>query len=116
MRLMGEPSAACDLCAEMGGATDETEFGRTYEGDPGDRVILASENLRLLADLSPLTTGHVLLLPTQHYLNFASVMAGHATEVMDLLQTIWPTYVSEYGQLAVLEHGSSSAMLGSACI
>jgi diadenosine tetraphosphate (Ap4A) HIT family hydrolase len=93
-----------------------TEFEATYRDNPSERVVAASPHLRLIADLSPLVDGHVLLLPVNHYLSFAAVLVDHVSEVDQFLSILLPKYVDTYGDVTVLEHGSATAMLGSACI
>lgn len=113
---MREPDASCDLCRELGGNPQDGEFARTYGGDPAQRSITGTENFRVIADLSPLVEGHALLLPVQHYLNFASVLADHRAELEELLNRVLTAYRNIYEVVTVFEHGSSKAMLGSACI
>src|SRR3712207_831311 len=48
-----------DFCAELAG-TAETNFFRTYCGDPETRMLGNTDNLAVVADLSPLTSGHIL--------------------------------------------------------
>jgi diadenosine tetraphosphate (Ap4A) HIT family hydrolase len=104
-----------DLCGELGGAV-ESEFSRTYAGDPSSRILMTRGSLRVLADLSPLTEGHLLVVPVQHYLNFAQFMAARPDELPALTTELTPTYRRLYGDVSYLEHGSSSNMRLSACI
>jgi diadenosine tetraphosphate (Ap4A) HIT family hydrolase len=111
-------SAVCegaDLCQEMARNTD-TSFARTYQGDPPTRHILGTENLALIADMSPLVAGHLLLLPKTHYLSFSHVIDDHLPELMNFVETIAPLYRETFGELLVLEHGSSADGNGNACI
>lgn len=104
-----------DLCGELGGSM-ETEFSRTYGGDPPSRLLLSLGSLRLLADLSPLTEGHLLVVPTQHHLNFSQFTAARPGELSALTERLAPPYRALYGDISYLEHGSSSDMRRSACI
>jgi diadenosine tetraphosphate (Ap4A) HIT family hydrolase len=103
-----------DLCDEMAGVKD-TGFAATYEGDPPSREILAVEGLRLIVDLSPLTVGHLLLLPEKHFLSFGHLGPQLTGQTNDLLVRLLPLYRATFGQAAVVEHGSSTRMT-SACI
>ena len=107
--------AGSDLCQELNGSV-ETTFALTYEGDPASRRIAESESLVLIADLSPLVVGHLLLLPISHYLSFAGVCKDHSEELARLLDSVVPKYRKAFGSPVMLEHGSSSDMNGSACI
>jgi diadenosine tetraphosphate (Ap4A) HIT family hydrolase len=104
-----------DFCHELSGATD-TDFTRTYQGDPESRIICRSRNLSLLADLSPLTAGHLLLVSNDHYLSFGEVLNDHLDEVQEVLERIFGHYAEAFGDPVVFEHGSSRSMDGSACI
>lgn len=104
-----------DLCSELSGST-ETEFRRVYGGDPASRILLSHGSLRVLADLSPLVEGHLLILPVQHDLSFAQFTAAHPDELSFLGSLLLPVYRRIYGDVTYLEHGSSSDMRGAACI
>lgn len=104
-----------DFCQELASSAD-TEFSRTYAGDPVSRMICRSSNLCLMADMSPLTIGHLLLVSNRHYLSFGEVLGDHAEEVGEVLVHVFDRYVETFGDPVVLEHGSSRSMDASACI
>ncbi|WP_410646118.1 hypothetical protein [Amycolatopsis sp. cmx-4-54] len=107
--------AGADFCDELSGA-DDTSFARFYEGDPPSRLICSTENLTLLADMSPLALGHLLLLPSDHYLSFAQVLSLHEAEVAGFLADVVPLYREAFGEPLILEHGSSAGQDSHACI
>lgn len=104
-----------DLCNEIAGRRD-VSFNRVYEGEPASRVIAADEVLLLLADMSPLVAGHLLLVPKQHYYSFAQVLADHQSHVNRFLRQFCPLYEDTFGAPSILEHGSSEEVDHSACI
>jgi diadenosine tetraphosphate (Ap4A) HIT family hydrolase len=104
-----------DFCGEIAGAPDNT-FSAVYEGDPPSRVIWETSRFRLIADMSPLCTGHLLFLPVEHYLSFAEFIDIRHEEMTVALSVIGSLYRSTFGRLTVLEHGSSPAMRTRACI
>lgn len=104
-----------DLCEELGGSL-ETAFSLVYQGNPVSRTICATDRLRIIADLSPLCVGHLLLLPVEHYLSFAQLVSDDSAELLGLLDEIVPRYVDTFGALTILEHGSSLDMKSTACI
>jgi diadenosine tetraphosphate (Ap4A) HIT family hydrolase len=104
-----------DFCEEIAGATDTT-FSAVYEGEPPDRAIWETSRFRLIADMSPLCVGHLLLLPTEHYLSFADLIDTRHEELTTAFAAIASLYRGTFGQLTVLEHGSSEAMRTRACI
>lgn len=104
-----------DFCQELTGATD-TAFRRTYTGSPPERIISQGETMSLLADMSPLTLGHLLLISNRHYISFGQVVTDYADAVVAALDEIFPRYRVSFGEPVVMEHGSTNSMAGSACI
>lgn len=104
-----------DLCQEIAGESDVT-FSRVYKGDPESRVITDSDLFTLVADLSPLVLGHLLLLPTKHYLSFAQVIVDHKSLVSDIVTWLIPLYEQFFGPPVIMEHGSSAEANHNACI
>ncbi|PSL55530.1 diadenosine tetraphosphate (Ap4A) HIT family hydrolase [Saccharothrix carnea] len=104
-----------DFCEEISGAID-TAFNRFYDGDPPSRRVYSTENFELLADMSPLTAGHLLLLPKKHYLSFAQVLTAYPGETEDLVQRIVEIYAETFRQPLVMEHGSGPGQDDHACI
>ncbi|WP_329396456.1 HIT domain-containing protein [Streptomyces lydicus] len=107
--------AGADFCEEIAGAQEST-FSLVYEGEPRSRVIWETDGFRLIADLSPLSVGHLLLLPVEHYLSFAQLIEERGVELAEVLESVGALYRATFGRLTVLEHGSSAAMKSSACI
>lgn len=81
-----------DFCDEFAGVA-ETSFSRTYRGNPESRLLGQTENLAVIADLSLLTSGHILILSRLHYLNFAQVIEAYPSETKALLNLLLPQYV-----------------------
>lgn len=104
-----------DFCEEISGVSD-TAFNRFYEGDPPSRRVHSTENFELLVDMSPLTIGHLLLLPKKHHLSFAQVLAAHPGETEDLVRRVVDLYAETFRQPLVLEHGSGPGEEDHACI
>jgi diadenosine tetraphosphate (Ap4A) HIT family hydrolase len=111
----GPVCSIADLCDELQGA-QATAFASVYGGDPETRTIFRSENFALLADMSPMMLGHLLLLPIRHYLSFGQVVGAMPGEVEGLIDGVVHQYERTFGPMVVLEHGSSSAMAAGACI
>ncbi|MFI6900111.1 HIT domain-containing protein [Nonomuraea sp. NPDC050394] len=115
---MPEPAGFCvgsDFCQELAGAADTT-FRRVYGGQPAERVVGRGATVSLLADMSPLTHGHLLLVSNKHYVSFGEVMAECGEAVTQALGEILPQYKTSFGEPVIMEHGSTKRMNGSACI
>jgi len=104
-----------DFCDEIAGESDIT-FKRVYGGAPPSRKIASTKSFVVIADLSPLTVGHLLILPRDHYLSFAGVVHDHLDELHGLLDWLIPKYRTTFGPPTILEHGSSPDFDHSACI
>jgi diadenosine tetraphosphate (Ap4A) HIT family hydrolase len=104
-----------DFCQELSGDPN-TAFSRIYLGDPQSRIISRSSNLSLLADMSPLCVGHLLMVSNVHYLSFGEVIRDHGTEVEHVLNQLFGQYTSTFCEPLILEHGSSKEVDGAACI
>ncbi|MFE3196082.1 hypothetical protein ACFXHA_44275 [Nocardia sp. NPDC059240] len=109
-------SGSCDrsdLCAEFSG-TANTEFTRTYSALTR-RSLAGSDDSIAVVDLSPLTTGHVLVCPRLHYFNAAQAIADPACGFGVFLEGFLRKYVEVFGEFTILEHGSTRVM-PTACI
>lgn len=105
-----------DLCQEIAKNGEDNSFTRTYQGNPSSRLIHETANLVLIADMSPLLVGHLLLLPKAHFLSFSAVLRNHADEVESMTAEVFPHYSATFGKPLVLEHGSAEDTDGSACV
>lgn len=103
------------FCHELSGELD-TDFYRTYRGDPSSRIVGRSGNLSVMVDMSPLCTGHLLIASDHHYLSFAEVAKDHESEVKDVMDQVFVQYQNTFGEPIILEHGSSPGIDGSSCI
>ncbi|WP_181871092.1 hypothetical protein [Sphaerisporangium album] len=94
----------------------DTSYLHTYQGNPPSRLIARSHNLSLIADLSPLTVGHLLLVSNRHYYSFSQIIRDHEHEVARFRAAIYTNYSATFGPPLIFEHGSTAEMDGSACI
>ena len=105
-----------DFCSELAGSTNTT-FHTIFRGSPPSRRLATTTSFALVADLSPLLLGHLLLLPKRHYLSFAQVLADHRSELASIVESLRPLYTSAFGMPPTfLEHGSSGTDDRNACI
>lgn len=108
-------SPESEFCEELNGSLD-TAFTRIYQGRPASRIIDESAELVALSDLSPLTPGHVLVVPRSYYPSFAAVLGEHGSGVLSLLHSVRSDVARAFGETVVMEHGSTTGMRGGACI
>jgi len=104
-----------DFCQEFDGITNVI-FSRIYAGHPRSRTIMTSERFALIADLSPLTPGHLLLLPKAHFLSFAQVARHMPDELRRVFDLVTHLYSQTFGVPVILEHGSACNDDHNACV
>ena len=110
-----ELCGGADFCYEIAGSRDVT-FQRIYEGFPPSRRIFTTHLFVIIADLAPLTLGHILVLPKRHYLSFAQVVVEHKFALREAIQWLLPRYLDTFGSPVILEHGSARDNDHNACI
>ncbi|HYS38273.1 MAG TPA: HIT domain-containing protein [Pseudonocardiaceae bacterium] len=104
-----------DLCQEIARSADNS-FVRTYQGNPPSRLIFETDSFALIADMSPLVVGHLLLLPKIHYMSFSALIPDHLHELERFMSGLVPYYSATFGEPLVLEHGSASESDSNACV
>lgn len=63
---------ACEFCVEFSGSKDTT-FRRLYPNFDGGRVVRARGEVMVLPSISPITFGHVMIVPSIHVSSFADL-------------------------------------------
>lgn len=102
----------CPFCAEIA-----TGMLPDREGvHIASREICRSANFIVVADISPLVVGHLLVLPRQHLLSFGAVPSGHLPELRALLAALSARLATRYGEPMLLEHGTDSNSDGGGCV
>lgn len=95
---------------------EESLFARLYRGEPPRRVVAESEHLVALVDLAPLTSGHLIVIPRQDVPSFASLPVTAWQDWQQLRTRLVQMLGRRWAPPVLFEHGSTSAMRGSACI
>src|SRR5205823_4050221 len=109
----------CDdsrLCDELAGTIEGVAFHELCRGDPPSRVIHATRNFSVVADLAPLTEGHLLLLTNWHATSFGQVPEALWPELMAEVSRAARALSDAYRPPIILEHGSASCGNASPCI
>jgi diadenosine tetraphosphate (Ap4A) HIT family hydrolase len=107
----------CSICAELTGTTGLE--GSVYEQltrRDRSRVLWETDGLVLLPTIGPLTVGHMLMFPKDHYLSYAHlaesefrIFAEHYTAHKKML-------TDRFGSVIAFEHGPmSQSAMGGAC-
>lgn len=105
---------ASDLCYELAGGQDTT-----YKAIHGKlnmpRLMYDYGKYALIADLAPLKIGHALLVTKSHHLSFGFA-AGVDPGMARVVERVLAEYRRAFGEVAAIEHGSSSETSSSACV
>lgn len=85
---------------------------------PSEETILFENNdLYVIADISPLCLGHILIVTNKHYLNFWEIPKEIKDEVIKLKDKIKEIYKQIYGtDVLFFEHGSAKSGYAGASI
>jgi diadenosine tetraphosphate (Ap4A) HIT family hydrolase len=105
-----------EFSAELDGHTRDSHFSALYGGNPPSRVVAQTQHLAVLVDLSPLTEGHLLIVPRREVPAFADLDAPASADWDNLESQLRQRLTEEWRHPTIFEHGSSSKMHGSACI
>jgi diadenosine tetraphosphate (Ap4A) HIT family hydrolase len=96
------------LCAELSGETAGVAFHALYQGDPMSRVVAECDNFALVVDIAPLSPGHTLLVPREHYINFGTIPANIRGELDSFREDCVALIGERYGMPTVLVLTSAS--------
>lgn len=89
-----------------------------YDADLGlkSRILRSTDNFLVIVDISPITRGHLLIIPREHYLSFGAVPQEQRPECDALISETIGVLTSFYSPPIIMEHGSSNCLHGGACI
>jgi diadenosine tetraphosphate (Ap4A) HIT family hydrolase len=105
-----------EFAAELTGQDEASLFGSIYAGNPASRHVMQSEHLVALVDLAPLVAGHLIVVPRQDIPSFAVLPEEAWCDWQQFRKRLVETLKDHWSRPIVFEHGSTSAMRGSACI
>src|SRR5690349_7438747 len=102
----------CPFCSEIASGLPPDREGV----DVVSREILRTEHFVVLADISPLIVGHVLVLPRSHDLSFGAVASTHLAEFRELSTGLRQTLATTFSEPVLMEHGTDSRSAGGGCV
>ena len=104
------------FAAELDPSVQTSLFRELYAGSPRSRQIHNSASFVVFADLSPLKSGHLLVVPRRGIPSFAHLSEEEWQEWEEVRSVITERLRVVYGPVIAFEHGSTPGMAGSACI
>lgn len=102
----------CPFCEEIA-----TDLPPDRDGvGVSSRRVFETHSFVVFADISPLTTGHLIVVPRSHVLSFGAVVRTNAEELAVLVERLARTLRRRYCEPLLLEHGSDSSSDGGGCV
>jgi len=98
------PMVNCPYCQEL-------QSGRLpdfCDADIDSRILHGTNRFVVMADISPLVPGHVIIVPKAHILCFGGVDAAAQDEFSGIVNATRTLLREHYGPSVLLEHGTSS--------
>jgi len=80
------------------------------------RRILDTPSFVVFADISPLTVGHLIVVPRSHILSFGALATTHSVELNELAGRVADVLRRRYCEPLLLEHGSNKSADGGGCV
>lgn len=98
------PMVNCPFCREL-------QSGRLpdfCDADIDSRILHETNRFVVMADISPLVQGHVMIVPKDHILCFGAVEPTSQQELSCIVNATRSILNEHYGPSVILEHGTSS--------
>jgi len=98
------PTVNCPFCREL-------QSGRPPDFcDAGidSRILHETDQFVVMADISPIVPGHVMIVPKAHILCYGAVEAAAQNEFSCIVNATRTILREHYGPSVILEHGTSS--------
>lgn len=94
----------CPFCREL----QSGKLPDFVDADIASRVLHGTNRFVVMADISPLVPGHVMIVPKAHILCYGAVEDSDQDEFLGLVNATRSILSERYGPSVVLEHGTSS--------
>ena len=98
------PMVDCPFCRELQGG----RLPDFCDADIDSRILHETNRFAVMADISPLVPGHVMIVPKAHILCYGAVEDSAQDEFLGLVNAVRTILREHYGPSVLLEHGTSS--------
>ena len=98
------PMLNCAFCRELQSGT----LPDLCDADIGSRILHETGRFVVMADISPLVPGHVMIVPKAHILCYGAVEPVAQDELLCIVNGTRAILGERYGPSVILEHGTSS--------
>jgi len=94
----------CAFCREL----QSGKLPDFLDADIDSRILHETEQFAVMADISPLVPGHVMIVPKAHILCYGAVEDAARDEFFGIVNATRAVITEHYGPPVMLEHGTSS--------
>jgi diadenosine tetraphosphate (Ap4A) HIT family hydrolase len=94
----------CPFCREL----QSGSLPDFVDADIDSRILHETNRFVVMADISPLVPGHVMIVPKVHILCYGAVEDSARDEFSGLMNAVRSILREYYGPSVILEHGTSS--------
>jgi diadenosine tetraphosphate (Ap4A) HIT family hydrolase len=94
----------CPFCRELQSGT----LPDFCDADIDSRILHETDRFVVMADISPLVPGHVMIVPKAHILCYGAVEAAARDEFSGIVNATRTILRKHYGPSVILEHGTCS--------
>jgi diadenosine tetraphosphate (Ap4A) HIT family hydrolase len=98
------PTVNCPFCREL----QSGKLPDFVDADIDSRILHETDRFVVMADISPLVPGHVMIVPKAHILCYGAVEDTERDEFSGLVNAVRTILAEHYGPSVILEHGTSS--------
>jgi diadenosine tetraphosphate (Ap4A) HIT family hydrolase len=98
------PMVNCPFCRELQGG----ELPDFVDANIDSRILHETDRFVVMADISPLVPGHVMIVPKAHILCYGAVEDSERDEFLGIVNATRTVLEEHYGPSVILEHGTSS--------
>jgi diadenosine tetraphosphate (Ap4A) HIT family hydrolase len=94
----------CPFCREI----QSGQLPDFCDADIDSRILHETDRFVVMADISPLVPGHVMIVPKAHILCYGAVEDTARDEFSGIVNAVRTILGEHYGPSVILEHGTSS--------
>jgi diadenosine tetraphosphate (Ap4A) HIT family hydrolase len=98
------PMVNCPFCREL----QSGKLPDFCDADIDSRILHQTDRFVVMADISPLVPGHVMIVPKAHILCYGAVEETARDEFSGIVNATRTVITEHYGPPVMLEHGTSS--------
>lgn len=101
----------CDFCDEFSGGL-RNSFATRYQDELRSRIVMATDNFKVLPSLGQIVEGYLLVVPVRHYRALADMPVRLIRELSRLSALVREALGRSCGRVVMFEHGTRTSHAG----